>query len=259
MSYSGEAAEQVVRMSLEGVEVAAKITGKGAEKIAVMLYNALLDEKKTKGKTRLNNLLRTEKELKAFAVKDEELMTFCKKAKRYGIKYCALKDRDIRDGTTDIMVRGEDASKVARIFERYHLTSADMASLRSEISREKAKQEEGQEQVRVSAGRRRSKEDIFLDALMTNPSREERQERNPTVAREERSSPSGNSSRRMKDRRAAKSEKPDREELSRPSVRQELKEIRAAMKSMRSSRARGKEPLEQSVLEAIINADRNER
>ena len=28
MSYSGDAAEQVVRMSLEGAEVAAKITGR---------------------------------------------------------------------------------------------------------------------------------------------------------------------------------------------------------------------------------------
>lgn len=31
MSYSGDAAEQVVRMSLEGAEVAAKITGAGSE------------------------------------------------------------------------------------------------------------------------------------------------------------------------------------------------------------------------------------
>ena len=29
MSYSGDAAEQVVRMTLEGAEVAAKITGTG--------------------------------------------------------------------------------------------------------------------------------------------------------------------------------------------------------------------------------------
>ena len=31
MSYSGDAAEQVVRMSLNGVEIAAKISGKAAE------------------------------------------------------------------------------------------------------------------------------------------------------------------------------------------------------------------------------------
>ena len=36
MSYSGDAAEQVVRMSLEGAEVAAKITGAGAKQVAVL-------------------------------------------------------------------------------------------------------------------------------------------------------------------------------------------------------------------------------
>ena len=37
MSYSGEA-EQVVRISLNGAEVAAKLTGAAAKNIAVMLY-----------------------------------------------------------------------------------------------------------------------------------------------------------------------------------------------------------------------------
>lgn len=38
MNTGGEAAEQVVRMSLNGVEVAAKITGEGAKQLAVLLY-----------------------------------------------------------------------------------------------------------------------------------------------------------------------------------------------------------------------------
>ena len=73
MSYSGDAAEQVVRLTLEGVEVAAKIAGTGAKEIAVLLYAILRDQKKTKGKTRLTNMLRSEKPLKVFAVKDSEL------------------------------------------------------------------------------------------------------------------------------------------------------------------------------------------
>ena len=56
MSYSGDAAEQVVRMSLEGAEVAAKITGAGAKQVAVLLYAILREQKKTKGKTRLTNM-----------------------------------------------------------------------------------------------------------------------------------------------------------------------------------------------------------
>lgn len=57
MSYSsGEAAEQVVRMTLNGVEVAAKISGKAAERLAVLLYAVLKDQKKTRGKTRLTSI-----------------------------------------------------------------------------------------------------------------------------------------------------------------------------------------------------------
>ena len=61
MSQQGEAAEQIVRMSLEGFEVAAKITGAGAKNIAVLLYSILKEEKKTKGKARLTNMLRLER------------------------------------------------------------------------------------------------------------------------------------------------------------------------------------------------------
>ena len=52
MNTSGEAAEQIVRMSLEGFEVAAKITGAGAKNIAVLLYSILKEEKKKRSEER---------------------------------------------------------------------------------------------------------------------------------------------------------------------------------------------------------------
>ena len=54
MNTSGEAADQVLRMSLEGTEFALKISGKAADKIyhkLLKLYKELKNEtKKTKGK-----------------------------------------------------------------------------------------------------------------------------------------------------------------------------------------------------------------
>ena len=84
-SYSADAAEQVVRMTLEGSEVAIKLAGSGAKQLAILLYAILRDQKKTKGKTRLTNMLRSGKELKVFAIKDEDLTKFCEEAKRYGV------------------------------------------------------------------------------------------------------------------------------------------------------------------------------
>ena len=41
MNHSGDAAEQIVRLSLEGVEVAARITGTAAKEIAMFIVAAL--------------------------------------------------------------------------------------------------------------------------------------------------------------------------------------------------------------------------
>ena len=68
MNYGGDAAEQVVRMSLEGVEVAARITGTGAKNIAILLAAVLKEEQKTKGKARLTNMLKSGKELKVYTI-----------------------------------------------------------------------------------------------------------------------------------------------------------------------------------------------
>ena len=85
MSYSGEAADQVVRLSLNGVEVAAKLSGSAAKQLAIMIYAILKDQKKTKGKIRLTNMLRSGKELKVFAVKDGDLQKFCEEAKKQNL------------------------------------------------------------------------------------------------------------------------------------------------------------------------------
>lgn len=50
MYNSGDAAEQVVRISLEGTEVALKLTGSAAKNIAAMLYAVWKIEIKTRPK-----------------------------------------------------------------------------------------------------------------------------------------------------------------------------------------------------------------
>ncbi|UUZ83150.1 PcfB family protein [Paenibacillus sp. P26] len=138
MSSGAEAADQVVNMSLRGIEVMAKISGEGAKHLAVYLFAALQGQKRTKGSIRLESLLRGGKELKVFAVKNEDLPTFCKEAKRYGVLYCALRDKKNVDGLCDVMVRAEDASKINRIVERFKLATVDTASIKSEIEKSRA-------------------------------------------------------------------------------------------------------------------------
>ena len=216
MNYSGEAAEQVVRMSLNGVEVAAKISGKAAERLAVLLYAVLREQKKTRGKIRLTNMLKNGKELKVFAVRDNELQKFCKEAKKYGVLYCVLKDNKAEDGLTDIMVRAEDAGKINRIFERFGLATVDMGSVKTEIRQTREERPKSGEDI--PAPERTAVEDKleqFLEAVTA-------ERPNPT-ARTAKSRLSESSS-------GSRSPRGDvgvsEREASRPSVREELREIR---------------------------------
>ena len=80
MTNGGDAAEQVVRLSLEGFEVAAKLSGAAAKNIAVLLVSVLKQEQKTKGKARLTNMIKSGKELKVFSIPNKDLKKFTEQA-----------------------------------------------------------------------------------------------------------------------------------------------------------------------------------
>ena len=87
MYNSGDAAEQVVRMSLEGAEFALKITGSAAKNLAAALYTVLKDQKKTKGKARIEAMLREKRPLKVYTIKKEDCPEFANGNKMYDIIY----------------------------------------------------------------------------------------------------------------------------------------------------------------------------
>lgn len=214
-------------MSLNGVEVAAKISGKAAERLAVLLYAVLRDQKKTRGKIRLTNMLKSGKELKVFAVRDGELRKFCEEAKKYGVLYCVLKDSNAADGLTDIMVRAEDAGKINRIFERFGLATVDMASVKTEIqqSREDKAKDSGDIPTSERTQTVDDKLNQFLEAVAAeqpNPTAEPTANTNPTTARTAKSRPSERSSGSRDSHGGGDGSKRNH----RPSVREELREIR---------------------------------
>ena len=128
MNNGGDAAEQVVRLSLEGFEVAARLSGSAAKNIALLLVSVLKQEQKTKGKARLTNMIKSGKELKVFSIPQKDLKKFTEQAKRYGVLYCVLRDKNTKgeNAPVDIIARAEDASKIQRIVERFELGKVDM-------------------------------------------------------------------------------------------------------------------------------------
>ena len=209
---SGDAAEQVVRMTLESAETAIRLMGSGARHLAVLLYAVFKNRKRTKGKLRLTNMLRSGKELKVFAVRDRDLKTFCAEAKRYGVLYTVLKDRTADDGRTDVMVRAEDAGKVNRIFERYKLSTVETGEVRAD-------REEKTDGARSGPVTYEEKTEQFLDEILRSDTEHTE---NPIRDRTAASRQSGPSSMRSTHTRGDTKEETER----RVSVRRQLEEFR---------------------------------
>ena len=264
MNTSGEAADQVVRMSLEVGEAALKISGAGAKQLAVLLYAILKEQKKTKGRARLETLVRSGKPLTVFSIKENDLKKFVQEAKRYGILYCAVRDpKGSSDGMVDIMVREEDAPRINRIVERFRFASVmEAAQIKTEIqkSREekshaKSKQAEQLQSISEQNQPDKSQEDKLLDELLGNPvKKEERQQQNPSLGKTTKSRQSEPISGKQTKIAEGTSKLYQNVTPKKPSVREELKEIQAARKkkadtqkqkdSARDTKSKNQKPLQ---------------
>ena len=222
MTNSSDAAEQLVRayieLYLEGTKVALNITGKAAKNVASALYVIAKDSNKTKGKTRLNTMLKTGKELKIFPVRREDLKKFSSEAKRYGVLYCALLDKGIKspDGMVDIMVKSEDASKIDRIVRRFNIQTLSSAEIKSEIA--KAKEENSQNVINKGV-QTKDKEVVQKEEEQKVPIQKDKNETSPSIAKTEKK-PLLENSLESKEKLEGIVTK------DKPSVRQELKEIK---------------------------------
>ena len=226
MNNGGDAAEQVVRLSLEGFEIAAKLTGSAAKNVALLLVSVLKQEQQTKGKARLTNMIRSGKELKVFSLPQKDIQKFTEQAKRYGVLYCLLRDKTTRagDAPVDIIARAEDASKIQRICDRFELGKIDKAGVVSQAEKDKADRDAVAKEVPT-----KTRGEIIVEQAMGDPVQKEGQShQNPTVAKTEKSPPSERSSEisgTVTDRGTAK------QADKKPSVREKLERYKTAAKA----------------------------
>ena len=232
MNNAGDAAEQVVRLSLEGFEVAAKVTGETAKNIAFLLISVLKEEQKTKGKARLTNMIRSGKELKVFSVKYKDLKEFTKEAKRYGVLYNVLRDKNSKnpDSVVDIIARAEDCSKIQRIFDKLELACVDKAQILNDTISERSKQNKNTDE--------KKKSEIVVDQAMENSTKEDVPSVNPQLAKTEKDPLSEQNYK--KDTTPTKQGTADKN--NKPSVRKKLQEKKAKFeKQIKSERTKNKD------------------
>ena len=120
MNYGADAADQIVRYSLDGVEHTLKISGAVAKNLAIFIAAVMKDQKKTRGRTRMERMLRERKPMKFFSVPKDRLREFAQEAKSKGLLYVIIRDKKHPD-LSEIMVFAEDAAKVNRVLDNMQL------------------------------------------------------------------------------------------------------------------------------------------
>ncbi len=141
---SGDAADRIFKLMIDGVEVLVKLTGSGAKNLAVLLYAHSKGDKKLKGATNLNSLLKSGKELRIFRLNESDLKAFRVQAKKYGVLFSAIKDTQADDGYCDLVVKTEDISKVNHVLGRldYDKLSHEKEPVMEQVQDEQAKENE---------------------------------------------------------------------------------------------------------------------
>ena len=216
-------------------EVAAKLSGAAAKNIAVLLVSVLKQEQKTKGKARLTNMIKSGKELKVFSIPNKDLKKFTEQAKRYGVLYCVLRDKNTKGDNVpiDIIARAEDASKIQRIVERFELGKVDKAAIVTE-SQKAVEKREALEKDKPT----KTKNEIITEEAVRKPIQKEGySQSNPTVAKTDKNPPSRHDSEPV-DMQTDKGTVSDRQR--KPSVKAKLDRYKAQSKQQKE--AERKEP-----------------
>ena len=127
MNYGADAADQIVRYSMDGVEHTLRISGAVAKNLAIFIAAVMKDQKKTRGRTRMERMLKERKPMKFFSVPKDRLREFAQEAKSKGLLYVIIRDKKHPD-LSEIMVFAEDAAKVNRVLDNMQLDYAKAES-----------------------------------------------------------------------------------------------------------------------------------
>ena len=117
MDVSGDVADLMVKESIQLTEASIKLLAAGSKNLAALLWALAKDNKKLVGKTGMGRLLRENKELKVFQIKESDLAEFRAYAKK-NVLYSVVKDKRRTDGVVDLVTNVDFVSQVNLFMER---------------------------------------------------------------------------------------------------------------------------------------------
>ena len=253
MNLGSDPADQVVRYTLEGTEYALRLSGTAAKNFAIFAAAVLRDQKKTRGKTNLTRLLREGKPLKFFSVSADRMREFAQEAKRHGLLFVPMRDRNDPDHI-EIAIWADDAAKVERIIERMQLDVVETgeAEIMTDVDHTEPEQaQEGPDRQPAQAADGPipfEPDDADYDLGFTQPAPSPAEPGNPPPSRSTRrtdlpSAPPSASRSRSPNTSPTLHAGEVRARGERPSVRDELRSIKATLRQRESVTPRPKTPI----------------
>ena len=151
---NGEAADEVVRMVLNGTEVAIRLTGSAAKNLAAILVAWSKNHKKVYGKTSMMKLLRSGEELQVLTLTKEQYKEFKDSAKKQ-VLFAPFVNTKADDGKVDVVIASRSVPLVNHILERigynHVLPEAEEPSKKDTPSKQNSCGSREQPEVRRSA------------------------------------------------------------------------------------------------------------
>ena len=114
---NGEAADEVVRMALNGTEIAIRLTGSAAKNLAAILVAWSKNHKKVYGRTSMMKLLRSGEELQVLSLTKEQYKEF-KASARKQVLFAPFVDTKSENEKVDVVIAAKSIPLVNHILER---------------------------------------------------------------------------------------------------------------------------------------------
>lgn len=190
MNVTDGAAEEIVKIGLDGLEVVARITGSAAKNIAAMLLALAAQSKRMKGRTVLSALKRQGANISVFNIPQKDLKTFVRNAKKYCILYSVIRSKTDKNDNApvSIAINAADAPRAQRLIENCGIGSVEQASVKVDDVIE-SRNEKQKETPQKTAGQ------MAVDAAMEEPLKKEgNEQQNPLAVKTDAGSPSERSS-----------------------------------------------------------------
>ena len=118
MNPGGEAADTLVKMYLNGAETLIRLSGSFLKNLLALTMALAKDHKKVSGKINLAKMLRETRDLRTFTMTPAQYKVFKKLAKKQGILFAAVTDKDDKGKLVDVILPATELDRANMLFER---------------------------------------------------------------------------------------------------------------------------------------------